>query len=157
MTVYFLRHGEARAAGSGGDAARALTAAGVARMEREAASMAALRFRVDRVLSSPLVRARQTAEIVARALGRGEALSVDERLSPGFGRDHLRLVLRDHHGAAALMLVGHEPDISAVIGACIGGGSVEVGKGTLARLDFERPGSLSATLAWLLPAHVLER
>ena len=53
------------------------------------------------------------------------------------------------------MLVGHEPDFSATIAACIGGGSVECKKGGLARLDIDDPDSLSGTLVWLLPPRVL--
>jgi phosphohistidine phosphatase len=156
MEVYFLRHGEAGKSGrgQGGDAARELTEEGIARMEREAASISALRLRLDAVLTSPLVRARQTAEIVARKLRLLDALAVDERLSPGFNPEGLRRILREHGSASALMVVGHEPDFSGTIAACIGGGRVECKKGALVRVDFD-PDSFSGTLIWLLPPRVL--
>jgi phosphohistidine phosphatase len=157
MEVYFLRHGEAgkSARGQGGDAARALTEDGIARMKREAIFIAGLRLRLDAILTSPLIRAHQTAEIVARELGLLDCLAVDERLSPGFDRERLREILRERSSAEALMLVGHEPDFSAAIAACIHGGRIECKKGALARLDFDRPDSLTATLAWLLPPRVM--
>ena len=157
MEVYFLRHGEAgkSSGGHGGDAARQLTEEGIARMEREAVFISALRLRLDAIMTSPLVRAHQTAEIVARELRLLDALAVDERLSPGFGPEELRGILREHRAASALMLVGHEPDFSSTISACIQGGRMECKKGGLARVDFDDPGSLTGTLVWLLPPRVM--
>jgi phosphohistidine phosphatase SixA len=55
------------------------------------------------------------------------------------------------------MLVGHEPDFSRTIAACIGGGAVECGKGGLALVRIEETPSLKGTLLWLLPPKVLAR
>jgi len=82
-------------------------------------------------------------------------LAVDDRLSPGFGPEELGGIFREHRAASALMLVGHEPDFSSTVAACIGGGRIEFKKGGLARVDFESPHSLSGTLVWLLPPRVL--
>jgi len=157
MELYFLRHGDAVTGESwkGKDGERPLSAPGAALMEREAVAIARLCPRVDVVLCSPLVRARQTAETMVRKLGRPELLEVEERLSPGFGVDELAAILRERHGAGALLLVGHEPDFSRVISACIGGGKVEVKKGSLLRVDIEKTSSLSGVLAWNLPPRVL--
>jgi phosphohistidine phosphatase len=157
MELYFLRHGDAVTGDSwkGKDAQRPLSAEGTSVTEREAAVIARLCARVDVILCSPLLRARQTAEIVARALNRVSALEVEERLSPGFGIDELAPILRERHAAGALMLVGHEPDFSRVISACIGGGSVEVKKGSLIRVILEKTSSLAGVLAWNLPAAIL--
>ena len=157
MELYFLRHGDAVTGESwkGKDDERPLSAPGAALMEREAAAIARLCGRVDVILCSPSLRARQTAEIVVRKLGRRELLEVEERLSPGFGADELAAILRERHGAGALLLVGHEPDFSRVISACIGGGRVEVKKGSLLRVDLEKTSSLSGVLAWNLPPSVL--
>lgn len=124
-------------------------------MEREAASLSTLDLRVERLLTSPLLRARQTAEIVARGLSIPDMPSVDQRLSPGFGVKELAGILRDHGNLRVLMLVGHEPDFSTLISACIGGGSVEVKKGSLARVDIDSPASLRGRLAWLVPPRLL--
>jgi phosphohistidine phosphatase len=157
MELYFLRHGDAVTGESwkGKDGERPLSASGAALMEREAAAIARLCPRVDVILCSPLLRARQTAEMVVRRLGRHELLEVEKRLSPGFGVDELAAILRERHSAGALMLVGHEPDFGRVISACIGGGSVEVKKGSLLRVDLEKTSSLTGVLAWNLPAGVL--
>ena len=156
MEIYFLRHGDAgKSGGSMGDAERPLSKEGTAGMEREAATLAALRIEPDLILTSPLVRARQSAEIVARRLRRLDALKIDDRLAPGFDTAALREILSEHRARAALMLVGHEPDFSRVIASCIGGGRIECKKGALARIDVEDPGKLSGTLVWLLPPRVL--
>jgi len=157
MEIYFLRHGDAgsRETWKGSDASRPLSDEGAARMEREALTLALLRLPLDRILTSPLVRARQTAEIVARRLNLLDALEEDDRLSSGFGTAELSRIVREHRGLTALMLVGHEPDFSSVISACIGGGRVECKKGCLVRVDIEDPASLEGILVWLLPPRVL--
>jgi phosphohistidine phosphatase len=157
MEIYFLRHGDAvkKSGGKGGDGERPLSTEGTALITREAGAIALLRLGLDLIMTSPLVRARQTAEIVARELRLPGALAIDERLAPGFGPNALLSILREHRANTALLLVGHEPDFSQTIAACIGGGRVECGKGGLARVDLDDPDSIRGTLAWLLPARVL--
>jgi phosphohistidine phosphatase len=157
MELYFLRHGDAgsREQWKGGDSQRPLSEEGERRMQREASALALLRPSVQLILTSPLVRARQTAQIAARALGMEDRLEEDERLAPGFGTEELSRILSEHRDLRGLMLVGHEPDFSQVISACIGGGRVECKKGALARVDIDDPRSPSGTLAWLVPPRVL--
>jgi len=157
MEIYFLRHGDAgsRDKWKGNDAERPLTPEGAARMEREAAALSLLALPLELILTSPLVRARQTAEIAARRLSLLDVLREDDRLSPGFGVDEFSSLLQDHRELRALMLVGHEPDFSSVISASIGGARVEVKKGGIARLDLESPASLRGVLVWLVPPRLL--
>ena len=155
MEIYFLRHGEYQKTAGLKDAECPLSDQGASRMEREASFFARLGLRLDLIISSPLLRARQTAEIVARALRLPDALVADERMAPGFGPDALFLILREHAGLKAAMLVGHEPDFSRTIASCTGGGRVECRKGSLARVDLESSASLEGNLAWLLPPEVL--
>ena len=157
MELYFLRHADAgsRETWKGSDASRPLSAEGAARMEREAEALAQLRLPLDVIVASPLVRARQTAEIVARRLALEDALRDDERLAPGFGVEDLVGLLQDYRDRRAILLVGHEPDFSTVISACIGGGQVECKKGGVARVDLRNPGSVQGVLVWLLPPRVL--
>jgi phosphohistidine phosphatase len=157
MEIYFLRHGDAGTAEGwkGSDAERPLSKEGAARMEREAAAISHLRPTLDAILTSPLVRARQTAEIVAKKLRLGQKLVLDERLSPGFGPAELKEILAERRGSRGLMIVGHEPDFSGVISACIGGGTVECKKGSLIRVDMDDVSSLGGFLVWLLPPRVL--
>jgi phosphohistidine phosphatase len=157
--LYFLRHGLAanRSEWSGDDSERPLTSKGQALMAREAQTIAQLGLQLDLILTSPLVRALQTARIVAEALGMQERLQADERLAPGFGMPALAEVLKERSGVSALMLVGHEPDFSETIGALIGGGRVVCKKGSLARVDLPDDGSLAGDLVWLIPPGGLGR
>jgi phosphohistidine phosphatase len=159
MDVYFLRHGDAGAAGAwkGTDGDRPLSKAGAAQIQGVAASMARLRVHVDMILTSPLLRARQTAEIVARKLHKVDSLATEKRLAPGFGPAELEKMLAEHRDRAALLLVGHEPDFSKVISACAGGARVTCGKGSLARVIIDDAASLQGILSWLIPAEVLAR
>src|SRR5208337_3061598 len=96
MEIYFLRHGDSPKGVGIEDGKRPLSDRGAARMKRVALGMARLGVHPDLVLTSPLVRARQTAEIVARGLGLLEATAEDERLSPGFDVSALARIIHDH-------------------------------------------------------------
>ena len=153
MIVYFLRHGLAgvREAWQGDDAKRPLTKKGIKNLVTQAKTLARLDLQLDVIITSPLTRACQTADIVARALKMVAQLKQDERLAPGFGRDDLEQVLADHPQAKTIMLVGHEPDFSLTISALIGGGKVVLKKGGLARADITATAPLQGNLVWLLP------
>jgi phosphohistidine phosphatase len=143
MRVYFLRHGKSvdAAVWRADDRLRPLTQEGIDLMRHEAAALRPLGLVPDVLVTSPLTRARQTAEIVARELAM--ELIEDERLAPGFDRDALAAIMDDHAEAEALMVVGHEPDFSATIAKLIGGGRIDVKKGGLARVDVvERVGAM---------------
>ncbi len=157
MRLYFLRHGLAghRHDWQGDDAERPLTSEGKKKMAREAKHIARLDLQPELILSSPLVRAFQTAEIVADELGLQEQLLKDERLEPGFGPEQLSEIIRTHSNAGNLMLVGHEPDLSQTVGALVGGARLEMKKGALACVDLPDPTQLAGELLWLLPPSVL--
>jgi phosphohistidine phosphatase len=156
MKLYFLRHGEAGEPSewAGDDALRPLTDEGRKRMTREARTLERLDLGVDRVISSPLVRALQTAEIVASALRRRDRLVEDSRLGPGFGPDRLAEMLKENKASRDLLLVGHEPSMSATIGR-LTGGTVTLRKGGLARVDVPDRAQLRGTLDWLFPPRLL--
>ena len=155
MEIYFLRHGDYQKKPGMKDAECPLSEQGLSQMEREAISIAGLGLRLDLIITSPLVRARQTAEIIARPLRLPNAPLADDRLAPGFDAGALARILQEHAAATAIMLVGHEPDFSRTISACTGGGRVECRKGSLARVDIGKPSPLEGVLAWLLPPDVL--
>jgi phosphohistidine phosphatase len=159
MDVYFLRHADAgrKEAWSGPDSARPLSKEGIEQARQAAAAVAALQPGIQLIISSPLLRARQTAELFSAAQKPRAELREDERLAPGFGRDELAELVRENAGLASLMLVGHEPDFSLTIAACIGGGRVECKKGGVARVEIDESPSLKGTLVWLLPPKVLGR
>ncbi len=157
MDLYFLRHGDAlgKEAWKGDDSARPLSEDGVTLIRREAETLAGLSLGISLILASPLVRAMKTAEIVGAALGLKGPPVADRRLSPGFDSRKLAEILADHSDVAALLLVGHEPDFSETIGACIGGGRVECKKGSFVRLSITDPLRPRGTLVWLLPPRIL--
>jgi phosphohistidine phosphatase len=157
MRIYFLRHGKAenRAEWAGDDASRPLTPDGEQAMRREAKSLRAMGLALDVVVTSPLARARRTAEIVADGLGVADRLVDDDRLAHGFDVGRLEHVVEAHPEAESIMVVGHEPDFSATVAELIGGGDVVFKKGGLARVDVAAPVAGGGQLVWLLTPPLL--
>ncbi|MCL4396107.1 MAG: phosphohistidine phosphatase SixA, partial [Chloroflexi bacterium] len=157
MRIYFLRHGLAgdRNDWTGDDYDRPLTEEGKERMTRQAATMAKLGLDPDVIVTSPLVRAVQTAEIVARVLKRDDRLVKDDRLGPGFGASELTGILESQPNATSVMLVGHEPGMSETISRLIGGGRVVCKKASLACVEIPHTASLRGELVWLYNAKVM--
>jgi phosphohistidine phosphatase len=151
MKCYFLRHGVAvePERWNGTDAERPLTDEGVERMRREAKRLAALALDIDAIVTSPLVRARGTAEIVADAFGARGKLVEDARLGFGFDLKTLGAILREHARAGAILLVGHEPSMSSTIGALLGGARVAFKKGGVACVSITSPSVPAGELEWL--------
>jgi phosphohistidine phosphatase len=157
MKLYFLRHGLAgdRSTWSGTDRERPLTPEGIDLIQREAVSIDRLKLEIDLIITSPLTRAVQTAEIVARQLKLIDRLIQDERVASGLNIDVLAQLLSVHPPAMNAMLVGHEPTFSQTISQLIGGGEIILKKGGLARIDVPDPKTLKGELIWLLPSKVL--
>jgi phosphohistidine phosphatase len=159
MQLLFLRHGvaEPRETWHGDDGVRPLSSQGRKAMERTAATFAELGLAPDLIITSPLIRAHQTAEIAARGLGMSDRVVSDARLEPGFDAEALIGILGQHSESDVLMLVGHEPDFSLTIGRLIGGGRVVCKKGGLARIDVAVASPGGGELVWLLPPKDLTR
>jgi phosphohistidine phosphatase len=156
MRLHLLRHGPAGDAWDwdGPDETRPLTPKGRAVMSRVASRLAEAGFRPGLVLTSPYVRAVETAAILCDGLGVPPAAE-DERLAAGFGPGQLREVLRDRAEVEELVLVGHEPDLSGAVATLARGACVRMRKGALARIDLEDPARLEGELVWLLQPDVL--
>ena len=157
MKLYFLRHGIAAEPEdwAGDDFDRPLTDEGIAKMQRAADAMAELRLDLDVIVTSPLVRARQTAGIVARALHLKGQLIEDPRLGGGFGPGPLPDILADHAKADAVLLVGHEPAMCRTVGHLIGDAAIDFKKGTLACVNVPNIANLRGELQWLVTAKIL--
>jgi phosphohistidine phosphatase len=151
MELYFLRHGVAADAGPAGtgDVGRPLTKEGVTKMKAESRGLRRLGIEPDALLSSPLARAHQTAEIVARELA--VELQLADALAPGCTAERLLELLSQHRDAERVIVVGHEPDFSTMIGELTGGSRVLLKKGGLGRVDLEAMQKGGGTLVWLLP------
>ena len=115
MNLYLMRHGIAVAAdepGINSDNERPLTSKGVKRQRRAARGLARLNIAFSSVLTSPVLRARQTAEIVAQYLGLEAKLEEISGLAPESSVEHLMLGLTRFHDQENVLLVGHEPLLS---------------------------------------------
>lgn len=158
-TLYLLRHGRAdREAWSGPDELRPLTPDGRQRVQQQTRVLAGLALGLERIVTSPLTRARQTAEIVAEGLHLQQALLIDEGLAFGSDFTQFSAVLTSHDTVGSLLLVGHEPDLSAHLGRLIGArpDGVDIKKGALACLTVHLgPEGWRGELRWLLPANLL--
>ncbi len=119
-------------------------------MERAAATLAKRELRLDFIITSPYLRACQTAEIVARKLRLLDKLVEDDRVAYGLNADKLAEILASCPKASSLMFVGHEPDFSETIGRLIGGGRVVVKKGGLACVNLPDPKTMKGELLWLV-------
>ena len=153
MQLYFLRHGEADWPDwKKADDERPLTDFGKKEMRDVAKFLARLNVRLNLIVTSPLPRASQTAEIAADYLK--AKLRKDESLAPGFGVSELRNVLKRHH-AKALMLVGHEPDFTTIISG-LTGASLKLSKAGIALVDVD-PESEQGKLLWLFPPKIARK
>lgn len=156
MKLYFLRHGPAEAMGGGvHDADRDLTPEGEALVREEAAALARMDLRLDAILTSPFLRARKTAEIVASALGAQDRLAVDERLAYGFRLGALQAMVAERPGIRALMVVGHNPDLPITAGRLAGGALIDMKRGGLILIDADRIEPGAGALEWVLPPKLL--
>ena len=147
MQLYFLRHGEADWPGwTRPDDERPLTYFGKKEVRQVAKFLNLLKVKPDLIVTSPLPRALQTAEIAVEQFK--TKLRQDEALEPGFGISELRTVLKRHR-SKVLMLVGHEPDFSSVISA-LTGASLKLSKAGVALVDID-PEAQEGRLLWLFP------
>ena len=150
--LYLMRHGDAGEppAWSGTDDERPLSGLGRTRSRQMAMRLKKMGVSPGLVIASPLVRARQTAEIAGKALGVPDLVAIDERVGPGFDITAVRSSLAEFGGVGDLLLVGHEPSFSSTVSDLIGGGEVVMKKGAVARIDVSRPSVPRGRLAWLL-------
>ncbi len=140
MNVGFFRHGPAVARGTEGVAEgdRPLTPEGRKKTVQAAKGLRVLDLGIDAIFTSPLPRARQTAEIVAGVL-QLPAPTVLDGLSPGSSPRRLLAGLKDLEAETPL-LVGHEPLLSSAVMLAICGapaGSLELKKAGLAVVELE--------------------
>jgi phosphohistidine phosphatase len=157
--LYLVRHGlaEERSETWPDDGKRPLTADGMAKMRKAARGLARLGVGIDLVLTSPLVRARQTAEILAAEFEpRPPLVNVDSLATDG---SYAALVadLEKNSRRARIALVGHEPGIGELAARLIGSRhSIEFKKGAICRIDVDDiPPSGPGDLRFLLPPRIL--
>jgi phosphohistidine phosphatase len=153
MTIYFLRHASAgqHLSNPKKDEQRALDADGIEQCRQIGRALAALEIQVDAILSSPLKRASQTAAMVANEMGHEGKLQLDPALRPDATFSQFRELIGRYAKADAVMVVGHNPNLSEFLGRSItrGAGQAEVNlkKGAVAQVETKRN---SAVLRWCL-------
>jgi phosphohistidine phosphatase len=156
VRLHLLRHAHAGdpEVWEGDDALRPLTNKGRRQSERLGRFLSERGIRPDVIVSSPMVRAVQTAEMVAGAMDM--TVRIDDRLAGGFGKRELWELL-DELGAREPMLVGHDPDFTLLLDYLIDGAGLHLKKGALATVDLStKLGDGEGELRWLVPPDLLE-
>lgn len=158
MNIYIVRHAVAmeREDWDGSDDARPLTEEGTARMREAARGLARTGLKIDRVYTSPLKRARQTADILVKELGLAKAELI-ESLCPGNSPVHVVKDIGDLPAGTDAAVVGHEPDLGHLAAFFLGTGrALPFKKGAVMAVEFEgRPGQGKGRLLWYMPTKVM--
>ena len=155
VDIYILRHGRAekRSSSVHGDAGRALTGQGRTEILGVAEYLASREIVFGCIATSPYVRALETAQIVAKALGKRGLLQQWEELTPGSSIEALESRISGRPEDESLLIVGHEPLMGMFTGYMITGGAdaaIAFGKGGLAKVRNARFDPVSGELQWLL-------
>ncbi|MFN2444655.1 MAG: phosphohistidine phosphatase SixA [Vicinamibacterales bacterium] len=163
IDIYLVRHAIAGERGPAypDDRLRPLTPAGTARFKETVAGLRELDITIDLIITSPLVRARQTAELLAAGLPGKPPIEVLDALAPA-GRTAIVVDTIAKHARRRqrrLALVGHQPDLGELGSRLLSArGTLELKKGGVARIELDgaTPGG-PGTLHWMLPPRVLRK
>jgi phosphohistidine phosphatase len=159
LSLYLVRHAMAaeRSDAYPDDRLRPLTPKGTAKFRKAVDGLVRLDVVVNTILTSPLVRARQTADILARGLSGSAQVVETEALCPGARLEQLVHAVAQCMGCTAIALVGHEPDIGETAGRLVGvSGSLPFNKGAVCRIDFNQwPANSDGRLRWFLTQKIL--
>jgi len=140
LELYLIRHGVAAERGEDfpDDSKRPLTNGGISRLRKEAKALDAIGVAVDHIITSPLVRTKQTADIFAESLKSKPSVSQSDALAPAGTSTAVVQELAKHMRKGRIALVGHEPNIGELAGRLIGARMpLEFKKGAICRIDFE--------------------
>jgi len=158
MILYFLRHASAgeHVANPKKDEKRALDKEGIEQCGYVGRALAALQVQVDSIISSPLKRCTQTASLIGNELGYEGKLQIDAGLRPEAGLADFRKLLEKYARQEAIMVVGHNPNLSQFLGAVVSDSgceaSAELKKGAVAKVEMRRT---SGTLQWCLTPKIV--
>jgi phosphohistidine phosphatase len=159
--LYLIRHAvaEERSDAWPDDTKRPLTSDGAARMRQAARGLERLGVTFDVILTSPLVRTRQTAEIVADAFDTRPPIVAADSLQPGGSFQSVVGDLEKHSRRARIALVGHEPGIGELASRLIGSRHpLPFKKGAICRVDVGAlPPADPGTLRWFMTTKILRQ
>ena len=161
LELYLIRHGVAAERGPDypDDSKRPLTNKGIGALRREAKALNTLGITFDLIITSPLVRTRQTADVFAEMLTGKPAVMPNDALAPAGTPAAVIQEILKHPKKARIALVGHEPNIGELTARLIGARSpIEFKKGGICRIDFEvLPPKSLGQLRWFLPPRFLRK
>jgi len=159
LELYLIRHGVAAERGEDfpDDSKRPLTNAGISRLRKEAKALDGLGVAFDHIITSPLVRTKQTADIFAEALKSKPSVSQSDALAPAGTSTAVVQELAKHMRKGRIALVGHEPNIGELAARLIGARMpFEFKKGAICRIDFEVfPPKGMGQLRWFVTPRML--
>jgi len=159
--LYIIRHGIAEERGDKwpDDSRRPLTEEGMSRLKKSARGLIEIGVEFDIVLTSPLVRARQTADIVAAAFNTRPMIAVLESLSPGVSPQTVLSDLEAHAKRSRIALVGHEPGLGELAAKLMSARRpIEFKKGAICRIDVAAlPPAGPGHLRWFLTPRLLRK
>jgi phosphohistidine phosphatase len=161
--LYIVRHGKAMARGEGGitdDAKRPLVPEGKKELQKIARGLVRLGIKVDWIVSSPLLRAVETAETLVPLLGLDLPMEVTDSLSPGTSPDALLGFLAKHPNRRRTLVVGHEPGLTELAARLIGTGaapSLGFKKGGCCLIEFEEFPPRQGKLVWWATPRILRK
>jgi phosphohistidine phosphatase len=156
VQLHLLRHAHAGdpLKWTGADADRPLSDKGRLQAERLGQFLAGAGFEPDAILSSPLLRALETARLVAAPLGL--PVRVVGALAGPLDPDAVETLLHAAGDPGRPLLVGHDPDFSELAAELVGAGDLPIRKGTLIRIDVIRPIQPgTGQIRWLIPPDLL--
>jgi len=157
LLVDLLRHGDALPAGKDGDDARTLSPRGARDLERLASHLAQIGWRPERVYTSPLVRARESARIALGLVTPSPEVEVLEALRPSGEPGAIVRALSEEGSARHVLMVGHQPllgELAALLTHRPGPGFTPA---CLVRIEFtEVPAAGGGTLRWRIQAEDCE-
>ncbi len=147
MKLYFMRHGIAEDGVGVSDHDRRLTQRGIQRIETAGRVLKMSGIHPAHIYSSPRIRAKQTAEIVAQALGM--TVELRDEVNFSFSPQAVESLITGLPNEAEVIFVGHEPSMSDTLGQ-ITGGEVLMKKGSLARVELFTRSPVKGALVWLI-------
>jgi phosphohistidine phosphatase len=161
LELYLIRHGLAAQRGSEypDDSKRPLTHRGISAVRKEARALNALKIGFDLIITSPLTRTKQTADLIAETLETKPAVTTSDALAPAGTPAAVMTELARHAKKGRIALVGHEPNIGELAARLIGARSpIAFKKGAMCRIDFEvLPPKAIGQLRWFIPPRVLRK
>jgi phosphohistidine phosphatase len=161
LELYLIRHGIAAERGDDypDDSKRPLTNEGIASLRKEVRALEALGISFDHIITSPLVRTKQTAEIFAQHLPSAPSLSTSDSLAPAGSPAGVIQDVVKHARKGRVALVGHEPNLGELAARLIGARTpIEFKKGGICRIDFEvLPPKGTGQLRWLVTPKMLRK